>query len=286
MGERIPKAEHEEVWVRAFSLVRRIIKVLTSLAYVAPLWLACHVSGEPVPVRHVEGFIHGYVVLRDLNGTILGSGEVTQLPSGAHVTTVLSIHFKDGSLYEETSTFSQQHVFKLLTYKQVMKGRTFTKPQTVTIDASTGSVNVVATDKDGKEKTINKQLSLPPDLANGIASMLLTDVDPKVETTLSMIVTSPEPRLVKLKISGTGEDPFTVGGSGFKATHYVIKIDLGAVTGTVAKVIGKQPPPTDIWVAAGRAPIFLKSEGQLFEDGPIWRIELASPVWPNTPPRH
>jgi hypothetical protein len=24
----------------------------------------------------------------------------------------------------------------------------------------------------------------------------------------------------------------------------------------------------------------VKSEGSLFEGGPIWRIELASPVWP------
>ena len=69
-------------------------------------------------------------------------------------------------------------------------------------------------------------------------------------------------------------------GSAAKATHYVIKVDIGGVTGVVAKVIGKQPTPTDVWIAAGNAPIFLKSEGQLYEDGPIWRIELASPIWP------
>ena len=255
------------------------LKYLTCLTAMS---FAYHANADPVPVRHVEGFIHGYVVLRDANDALLAAGDVTQLPSGNRVTTTLSLHFKDGSIYEETSVFSQQHVFKLLAYKQVMKGPAFPKPQTTTIDTATGNVTILTTDKDGKAKTIAKQLSLPPDLANGIASMLLTDVDPKVETVLSMLVGS-EPRLVKLKISAVGEDPFSIGGSGFKATHYVIKIDLGPVTGTVAKVIGKQPPPTNIWVAAGAAPIFLKSEGQLFEDGPIWRIELASPSWPKAP---
>jgi hypothetical protein len=257
------------------------LKYLTCLSALCFTWQA---NAEPIPVRHLEGFVHGYVVLKDLNDTLLAAGDITQLPSGNPTTMALTLHFKDGSLYEETSVFSQQHVFKLLAYKQVMKGPAFPRPQTTTIDTSTGNVTIVTTEKDGKPKTIAKQLSLPPDLANGIVSMLLTDVDPKVETVLSMLVASPEPRLVKLKIAAAGEDAFSIGGSGFKATHYVIKIDLGPVTGTVAKVIGKQPPPTDIWVAAGPAPIFLKSEGQLFADGPIWRIELASPSWPKAPP--
>jgi hypothetical protein len=232
-------------------------------------------------VRHLQGFIHGFLVVKDLNDAVLGSGELVQVSSGNRLTATLSLHLKDGSLYEETSVFSQQKVYKLLSYKQVLKGPTFKTPQTLTLNAA-GSVSVIATGKDGKEKTITKQLSLPPDLANGIVTTVLTDVDPKVETTLSMLVATPEPRMVKLKISSEGADSFSIGGSPHKATHYVMKIDLGPVTGTVAKVIGKQPPPMEIWMATGNAPIFLKSEGQMFQDGPIWRIELASPSWPAT----
>jgi hypothetical protein len=238
-------------------------------------------TAEPVTVRHLEGFIHGFLVLKDLNDKVLGSGELTQISSGNRLTATLSLHLKDGSLYQEMSVFSQQRVYKLLSYKQVMKGPAFKTPQTLTIDAN-GSVSVTAADKDGKEKTITKQLSIPPDLANGIVTTLLVDVDPNVETTLSMLVATPEPRMVKLKISSTGADTFSIGGSPNKATHYMVKIDLGPITGTVAKVMGKQPPPTEIWMAAGNAPIFLKSEGQMFQDGPIWRIEQASPVWPAT----
>ena len=62
------------------------------------------------------------------------------------------------------------------------------------------------------------------------------------------------------------------------AVNEVTQIGLECVA---AKVVGKQPPPEDFWIAAGSAPVFLKSEGPLYEDGPVWRIELASPVWPN-----
>jgi hypothetical protein len=244
------------------------------------LLFAFLVGAEPVPVRHVQGYLHGFVILTDLDEKILASGDLTQTPAGTHVTTKLSLHFKDGSLYEETAVFSQRRTFQLLTYKQVQKGPAFKTQQSLSLDTATGKVNIQYTDKDGKPKTIADQLTLSPDLANGIIPMLLCDIDPKVETTLSMVVSTPKPRVVKLKIAASEPDTFSVGGVAAKATHYVINIDIGGVTGVVAKVAGKQPPPIHMWIAAGNAPVFLKSEGPLFEDGPIWRIELVSPVWP------
>lgn len=95
-----------------------------------------------------------------------------------------------------------------------------------------------------------------------------------------MLVATPKPRLVKLEISPAGEDSFTVGGSAGKATRYVVKVDIGGIGGLVAPIIGKQPPDTHVWMIGGKAPGFLKSEGPVFQDGPVWRIALASPVWP------
>jgi hypothetical protein len=237
-------------------------------------------SADPVPVRRAQGYLHGYVVLKDLDDKILASGDLIQTTAGGRVTDALTLHFKDGSLYQETSTFSQRRTYQLLTYKQVRKGPAFKTQETLSFDTSTGKVAIEHTDQDGKVKTITDKLTLPPDLANGILPTLLTEVDPKVETTLSMLASTPNPRLVKLKISPSEQDSFSIGGAAVKATHYVMKIDIGGVTGVVAKVVGKQPPPVHFWFAAGNAPVFLKSEGQLFEDGPIWRIEMASPVWP------
>jgi hypothetical protein len=249
-------------------------------AALAGLFWCVAMEAAPMPVRHIQGYIHGFLVLKDLDDKILATGDLIQLPAGNRVTATLSLHFADGSLYEETSVFSQNRVYRLLTYKQVMKGPAFKMAETLSLDTSSGNVNLQYTDKDGKEKTVADKLSLPPDLSNGILSMLLTEADPKAETTLSMVVSTPKPRIVQLKVSTANQDSYSVGGTGAKATHYVIKIDLGRVTGVAAKVVGKQPPPAEMWIASGNSPVFLKSEAQLFEEGPIWRIELASPVWP------
>jgi hypothetical protein len=48
----------------------------------------------------------------------------------------------------------------------------------------------------------------------------------------------------------------------------------------MAQLLGKKPPDTHIWILQGEAPTFGKSEGPLYLGGPIWRIELTSPVWP------
>jgi hypothetical protein len=52
---------------------------------------------------------------------------------------------------------------------------------------------------------------------------------------------------------------------------------LPGVTGRIAPLVGKQPPPIRLWVAKSEAPTFLEFEGPLYEDGPIWRIGLAAP---------
>lgn len=44
-----------------------------------------------------------------------------------------------------------------------------------------------------------------------------------------------------------GERQFWTDGRVRKAVHYVVHVDIGGVTGNVAKLIGKQPPDTHIW---------------------------------------
>jgi hypothetical protein len=122
---------------------------------------------------------------------------------------------------------------------------------------------------------------VPPDLANGMILSLLKNIRPETpETKVSMIVATPKPRLVKLTISPQGEEPFSLVGSPRKATHFVIKIELGGVTGLVAPLLGKKPPDIHVWILGGMAPAFVKEEGPFYEGGPIWSIQLTSPVWP------
>jgi len=242
-------------------------------------------SAAPVAVRHTEGLVHGFLVLRTLEGDTLADGDLIQVAHGDRVTNHLVFSFRDGSVRDETAIFSQRGNFRLLNYHLVQKGPAFQRPMEVLVDNATGQVRVRYTDEDAREKVISDRLELPPDVANGMIFTLLKNVRPDgPPTAVSMVAATPKPRLVKLVVTPRGEEPFSIGGSRRKAIHYVIKVEIGGVAGVVAPLLGKQPPDIHVWILGGEAPAFVKSEGPLYLGGPIWRIELTSPVWPQVPP--
>jgi hypothetical protein len=149
---------------------------------------------------------------------------------------------------------------------------------TTTIDAVSGQVTV-RYNEDGKEKVLKERLDLPPDVANGILFTLLKNVERRVpKTTVPYVATAPKPRLVNLEIIPQGQEPFSVGSYRHNAIHYVVKVKIGGAAGLVAPLIGKQPPDTQAWMLGDGAPAFIRSDGPLCGDGPIWRMELASPA--------
>jgi hypothetical protein len=85
---------------------------------------------------------------------------------------------------------------------------------------------------------------------------------------------------VKLKVQAPTDEAFSTGGLRRTAAHYVLKVDIGGLAGVIAPLAGKQPPDQHVWILTDGAPAFVKSEQQLYMDGPLWRIELVSPVWP------
>lgn len=175
--------------------------------------------------------------------------------------------------------YTQDGVFHLLRDHLVQKGPSFKDPVDVTINGSTGEI--LTRSPDGKET--KERQGLPPDLANGLVLTLLKNIRAdQAETDVSMLAATPKPRLVKLVITPLGEEPFMTGESHRKAMKYQVKVDIGGVKGWLAHVTGKQPPPTYVWILEGDAPAFVKSEGPLSSDGPVWRIELASPTWGKT----
>ena len=241
-------------------------------------------SAAPVAVRHTEGLVHGFLVLRTLEGDTLADGDLIQVAHGDRVTNHLVFSFRDGSVRDETAIFSQRGNFRLLNYHLVQKGPAFQRPMEVLVDNATGQVRVRYTDEDAREKVISDRLELPPDVANGMIFTLLKNVRPDgPPTAVSMVAATPKPRLVKLVVTPRGEEPFSIGGSRRKAIHYVLKVEIGGVAGVVAPLLGKQPPDIHVWILGGEAPAFVKSEGPLYLGGPIWRIELTSPVWPQVP---
>ena len=232
---------------------------------------------ETIPVRHTEGLIHGFLVVRTLEGKAVADGQMTQDARGDRVTTHLIFRFKDGSTYEDTTIFSQRGTFRLLSDHLILRGRSFKQPVDTLIDTSTGQVKVRYTDAKGKEKVIAQRMELPRDVTNGLLLTLMKDIKPSVpRTTVSMVATTPKPRVVKLAIIPRGEEPFTIGRFHHKAMHFAVKVEIGGLTGFVARLMGKQPADTHVWVLGGEAPAFVKAEGPLYVGGPIWRIQLAS----------
>jgi hypothetical protein len=247
--------------------------------------LLCSVSmwASPVEVRYKEGLVHGFLVLSTLDGTRIAEGDLVQVAHGDRVTSQLVFRFNDGSRQEETTVFSQRGDFRLISYHLVQKGPAFKNATDEHVTASTGQVTVRYTDDDGKEKVENAHLNLPPDLANGLVPTLLKNIPSgATRAEFSMVVASPKPRLVKLVITAEGTEPFSLAGSGREAIHYVVKVDIGGLAGVVAPILGKQPPDTQIWILGGEAPAFVKSETLSYMGGPMWRLELLSPVWPRT----
>ncbi len=233
-----------------------------------------------VSVRFQEGLLRGFLVLRSPEGNIIANGDLLQTAQGSRVTRRLVFHFKDGSLYDETVVCSQRRVFRVLSDHLVQKGPAFRHPLDMTLNARTGQVVVRYTDDDGKPQVASEHMNLPADLTNGILFILLNNLPPgQAELKLSMVVSTPKPRLVKLALTAEGEEPFLTGDITRKALHYRLKVEVGGIAGLVAPLIGQGSPDIHVWVLAGEAPAFVKFEGPLFAGGPVWRIELTSPTW-------
>ena len=73
-------------------------------------------EAAPIEVRLVEGTAHGPLLIRSVNGEIVGHGDFLQAAHRDHVECRLVLRFRDGSLHDETIAFSQQRVFTLLNY--------------------------------------------------------------------------------------------------------------------------------------------------------------------------
>jgi hypothetical protein len=239
---------------------------------------------EPIPVRHMEGTVHGFLALRSKEGRVLAVGDLFQVARRDRVTSRLLFRFKDGSVEDETAVFSQRGNFQLITDHHIQKGPSFPQPMDLSIDVPSGQIAVRSTGKDGKDEVKSEHMDLPPDLANGLILSMAKNIQPETaETKVSMVVATPKPRLVKVAISPHGEQPFSLAGSHRKAMRFVLKIELGGIAGMVAPLIGKAPPEIQIWIIGGIAPAFVKEEGPLYQGGPIWTIQLTSPVWPDLP---
>jgi hypothetical protein len=260
-----------------FLLGGHISKFSSNLACLLGLLLPFSILGaETVAVHDVQGTVHGFLIIRNEQGQIIATGDSIQSVHGDRVSEHLIFHFRDGSIDDETTLYTQHQEFRLISDHHIQKGPSFPQPMDMLVEAN-GDVTTKTTAKGGTEKVTKDHLDLPPDIANGLISIYLQNLPADSQgITVGFVIATPKPRLVTLAIQPDGVRTVHIAGIRRRATDFRIKIELGGVAGVIAPVIGKQPKDVHLWVLQGEAPVFLRESGQFYEGAPVWRIEQTT----------
>ncbi|HMH51768.1 MAG TPA: hypothetical protein VK548_16130 [Candidatus Acidoferrum sp.] len=246
---------------------------LTSLAIAlvcAALSIPHAVDAETVRVMFQEGVTRAFPVVRSLTGQKLAQGDLVQVARGDVVDSRMTFRFTDGSLYDEHVVFSQAGVFSLLRYRLVQRGPSFPETLDASIDREHERYEVrYRADEESPEQLLTGRFALPPDAYNGMLSLLLKNLPADESAIVQVVAFTPKPRLVKLQLLPLGNDPVPVSDSPMRVIRWAIRPQLGLF----ASLLVADIPDAHCWILPGDAPAFLKAEGPLYFQGPIWRIE-------------
>jgi hypothetical protein len=244
-------------------------------AFVA-MALSTPAAPQMIVVKHAQVAMHRLLVARSAAGKIIAKGEFSQVTQGDDVTMRLTYTFLDGSVDDETTTYSQRGTFRLVRTCHVQKGPFFAKPDDVTVEAATGTVTSRTVDKDGKPKVESEHMTLPSDLANGFVGALLLNVPHDAAPfRVGILAVSGKGRLIKVLISPMGEKSFSVAGQTLKATVFRIHPELGSIAGVIAPLVGMKPKDVMVWVLEGADPTVVRIVGQFSGVGPVISSELT-----------
>jgi hypothetical protein len=230
---------------------------------------------ETIPVKRMQLPKHEFMVARFENGKILGRVEFTEDVQGEEVTMRLTYRFADGSIDDETTTFTQQGTFQLVRDHHLRQGPFFAKPVDFTVEAATGMATSRTRDTNGEIHVGIEHIDLPDDIDNGFVGTLLLNVPPNTAPfRVGMLAPVFGGRLLRLLISPEGEQPFQKSGQTLKATVFRIHPELGGILGMLAKLLGLQPKDVMVWILEGERPAVMRIVGQLGGSGPVVSSEL------------
>jgi hypothetical protein len=253
------------------------------LIFVMALLSPPGVMAAPVPVRFVEGVTHGFLLLRTVDGVLIATGDLLQRVGRAGaVESRMVFRFDDGSVFDETVTFSQQRVFTMQSYHLSQRGRAFAEDTDISLERASGKYRVTnKSHKDAREKVIEGTLDLPADVYNGMALTVAKNLTKDARETVHIVAFTPEPRIIELEVGPSGEHKMLVGQLTKTATRYTFHPKLSGWLKLYATVFGRLPADDHVWIATDDVPAFVRFEGPLDPAGPVWQIELTSPRWPN-----
>jgi len=263
------------------------MRLFVKVAIVSLLFLGAEMGtlmAAPVRVRFVEGSLHGFLSLRSIDGKLVAEGDLLQVVHDGVAEKRMKFQFKDGSVLEESVAFTQETVYTMQSYHLLQRGPIFAEGIEISMERATGKYSVnTKSHKDGKETVLQGTLELPPDVYNGLILSVVKDLPKGASETVHFVAFTPEPRLIQLAMAPAGEQPVLVGNLAKTAIHYELKPQLGIWLKLFATVLGRVPPDEHVWILMDDVPAFVRFEGPLYPTGPIWRIQLSSPRWPNDP---
>jgi hypothetical protein len=247
-----------------------MLRVLGAVVVVAMLTLPSGAGAAPVTVRFSEGVVRAFPILRSMDGRKLAQGDLAQVVRGDRVESRLVFRFADGSLYDETVTFSQRDAFELLRYRIVQRGPSFPETLEASIDRESGRYEVrYRADEDSPEETLTGTVELPLDAYNGMLSLVVKNLPARAPAVVAIVAFTPRPRVVKLELLPAAEERVRLNDVTLTAVRYQLRPQLGLF----ASLLVADIPDVRMWVLPGEAPAFLRAEGPLYFMGPIWRIE-------------
>jgi hypothetical protein len=191
------------------------------------------------------------------------------------------LNFKDGSLRDERVTFSQDDVFRVEAYRLMQHGPSFPISE-ISFDRETGRFAARTQQTKADEvREASGALEMPADLYNGMALVLLKNLPPTSVASVRMAVFTPKPRIIQMQLIPEEEDVVRHGSATRTARRYLVKLEVGGLTGVLASLVGKDPPDMRYWLVTGEVPAFVRFQGAMFLKGPIWRLELTTLELPN-----
>jgi hypothetical protein len=230
---------------------------------------------ERISVKHIQLPRREFMVARSETGKIIARVKFTEDVEGDEVTMRLTYRFVDGSIDDETTTYTQQGTFRLVRNHHIQQGPFFAKPIDFAVEAATGRATSRTADKNGKIQVESEHIDLPDDLANGFVGTLLLNVAPNTAPfRVGILAPVLGGRLIRILISPEGEQPFQKTGQTFKATVFRIHPELGGILGVIAKLLGLQPKDVMVWVQEAEGPAVVRIVGQLGGYGPMVSSDL------------
>jgi hypothetical protein len=233
--------------------------IVSWLALVTTVHGARSTEPGPVAVRFVEGSVHGFLALRTMDGAPLAAGDLLQHVEDSIVETRMVFHFYDGSLYDETVTFTQQSAFLMRQYHLVQRGPAFPDDTEAWLEHASGHYRVHTTShKNGRVQAFEGRLDLPADVYNGMVITIAKNVPARQSATVHMVAFTPKPRLIGLELKPVGEEQVLIGRQAEPVVHYAFKPQLGMFLRLFATLAGRAPPDNHGWFVIDPVPAFVR----------------------------